>query len=41
MTWLGVHPAMSPQVPCMSEGQQRFSLLVFILCSSGSNSELG
>ena len=25
-----MHPAMSPQVPCMSKGQHRFSLLVFI-----------
>ena len=35
MTWQGVHPAMSPQVPCKSKGQHLFSLLVFISCSSG------
>jgi hypothetical protein len=32
---------MSPQVSCKSKGQHLFSLLVFIACSSGSNSGLG
>jgi hypothetical protein len=41
MTWWGIHPAISPQVPCKSKCQHRFSLLVFIGCSSGSNSGLG
>ena len=42
MTWQGIHPAMSPQVPpCKSKGQYRFSLLVFTGCSSGSNNGLG
>ena len=34
MTWWGVYPTMSPQVPCKSEGQHHFCLLVFICCSS-------
>ena len=30
MTWKGIHPAMSPQVPCKSEGQHLISLLVYV-----------
>ena len=43
MMWHGirVYPAMSPQLPCKSKGQQHFSLLVFTVCSSGCNSGLG
>ena len=40
-TWQGIHPATSHQVPCKSKGQHRFSLLVFIGCSSGCNGGLG
>ena len=32
---------MSPQVPCKSKGQHRFSYLVFTGCSSGSSSGMG
>jgi len=32
---------MSPEVPCKSKGQHRFSILVFIGCSGGCNSGLG
>ena len=28
MTWYGIHPAMSPHVPCKSKGQHLFSLLL-------------
>ena len=38
---LGIHPAVSPQVPCKSKGQHRFSLLVFTVCSSGCSSGMG
>jgi hypothetical protein len=41
MTQYGIHPAMSPQVPCKSKGQHLLSLLVFIGCSNGSNIGLG
>ena len=34
------YSAMSPHVHCRSKGQYLFSLLVFIGCSSGSNSGL-
>jgi hypothetical protein len=41
VAWWGVHPAMSPQVPCKSKGQHVFSLLLYAGCSSGCNSGLG
>jgi hypothetical protein len=41
MTWYDSHPAMSSQLPCKFHGQHLFHLLVFIGCSSGSNSGLG
>jgi len=33
--------AVSPQVPCKTKGQHRFSLLLFTGCISGCNSGLG
>ena len=41
MTWQGIHPAMSAQLPSKSKGQHRYSLLEFTVCSSGSNGGLG
>jgi hypothetical protein len=41
MTWYGIHPAMSPQLQCKSNGQHLFNLLELIGCSSGSNIGLG
>jgi len=41
MTWYGIRPEMSAQVPCKSKGQHPFSVLVFIGCGAGSNSGLG
>jgi hypothetical protein len=37
MTWQGINPVMSPQLPCKSNGQHLFNLLVFVGCSSGCN----
>jgi hypothetical protein len=34
-SWKGIHPVMSPQVPCKSKGQHRFNFLLFTGCSSG------
>ena len=38
MTCWGIHPTMSPLGPCKSKGQHLFRLVVFMVCSSGSNS---
>ena len=38
---VGCSSTMSPQVPCKSKGQHRFSLLLFTGGSGGSNSGLG
>ena len=40
MSLYGVHPLMSPLAPCKSKSQHRYSLLLFIACSSDCNSGL-
>jgi hypothetical protein len=39
--WYAIDPAMSRDLPCKSNGQHVFNLLVFVGCSSGCNSGLG